>query len=246
MIKTPEALRKKLFLMKLNLANSVGIKEGMRVLDIGCGQGTFTVTVARLVGKTGKVVAVDVSDESLKEMNQNLERYNVKPRVEFLKTDATNLPTLIARDSFDMAVSYRLIEELKHPKQLPKVISAIVQVIRQNGTVAMIELSTETSNIGEENLISLHRDIGNDFFPPQTTIFHCMKRAGLTDVNVKTVSTNISYSAEVFLRSNISQDEIWPEFKQKIIRELWPSVKKYGMKYPQVKVFSGQKRGVTS
>ncbi|HVO85785.1 MAG TPA: methyltransferase domain-containing protein [Candidatus Eisenbacteria bacterium] len=232
--------------MKLSLAKTVGITEGVRVLDVGCGQGTFTVCVARLVGKTGKVVAVDVSNENLEEMNQNLQRYDVKRRVEFLKTDATNLPTLIARDSFDMAVSYRLIEELKHPKQLPKVISAIVQVVRQNGTVAMIELNTETNSIAEENLISLHRDIGDDFFPPQTTILRCMKRAGLTDINVKTVSTNISYSGEVFLRSNISQDEIWPEFKEKIIKQLWPSVKKHGMKYPPIKVFSGQKRRVTS
>ena len=236
-----ETLQEKLHLMKLNLARSAGIQAGMKVLDVGCGRGTFTVCVAKLVGETGKVTAVDISDEDFDTMNQNLDKYKVGPQVTFVKADAAELPTFFTPESFDMAVSYRLIEELEQPKQLPRIVSSIFQVIRRSGIIMMLELSTETSGIAEENLIRLHRDIGNDYFPSQRKILRCLKGAGLINVDVETVLTDISYSGEVFLKSNISQDEVWPEFKERIMKELWPSIEKYGMKYPKINKFSGRK-----
>ena len=37
-----------------------GIKPGMTVLDLGCGNGALTPFVARVVGEPGKVYAVDI------------------------------------------------------------------------------------------------------------------------------------------------------------------------------------------
>jgi len=241
MLRRLQTLHQKLHLMKLNLARSAGIREGMNVLDVGCGQGTFTVCVAELVAGTGRVTAVDVSDEDLDKMIENLDRYKVRAQVTFVKADAAELLSVFAPESFDMAVSYRLIEELKQPTQLPKIVSSIAEVVGRGGRIAMLELSTETRGIAEENLIRLHRDIGNDYFPSQRTILRCLRSAGLRKVDVETVPTNVSYSGKVFLESNISQDEVWPEFKEKIMREMWPSIKQYGMKYPGIRVFSGQK-----
>jgi len=241
MLRRLGTFHQKLHLMKLNLARSAGIQEGMNVLDVGCGQGTFTVCVAELVAGTGGVTAVDISDEDLDKMNENLDRYKVRAQVTFVKADAAELPSVFAQESFDMAVGYRLIEELKQPTQLPKIVSSIAEVVRRGGRVVMLELSTETRGIAEENLIRLHRDIGSDYFPSQRTILRCLRGAGLKKVDVETVPTNISYSGKVFLESNVSQDEVWPEFKEKIMRELWPSIEQYGMKYPSIRVFSGQK-----
>jgi ubiquinone/menaquinone biosynthesis C-methylase UbiE len=241
MIKRLATLCKKLHLMKLNLASSAGIQEGMQVLDVGCGQGTFTVCVAELVGETGKVTAIDISDEDLDEMKHNLERYRVRPRVTFVKADAVESSHVFSSESFDIAVSYRLIEELKQPTQLPRIVSSIAEVVKRGGRVVMFELSTETRDIAEQNLIRLHRDIGNDYFPSQRTILRCLRGAGLSKVEVETVSTKISYSGEVFLKSNVSQDEVFPEFKKRIMKELWPSIKQYGMKYPNIRMFYGHK-----
>lgn len=241
MLRSLEAFSGKLHLLKLSLARSAGIHVGMKVLDVGCGQGTFTVCVAKLVRRTGKVTAVDISDEDLDRMNQNLDKCKVRPRVTFVKADAAELPTFFTPESFDMAVSYRLIEELKQPAQLPKIVSSIAEVVRRCGMVVMFELSTEASSIAEENLIRLHRDIGNDYFPSQRKVLGCLKGAGLKNVGVETLPTDISYSGEVFLESNIGQDEVWPEFKERIMKELWPSIEQYGMEYPKIRKFSGRK-----
>ena len=241
MIEEVEKLYEKLHSLKLNLARSIGISKGMKVLDVGCGQGTFAVCVAELVAGSGSVTAVDISDEDLGKMNENLERHNVRPRVTFVRVDAAELPRVFAQESFDMAVSYRLIEELKQPMQLPKIVSSIAEVLRRGGKVVMLELSTETSSTAEENLIRLHRDIGKDYFPAQRKILRCLRDAGLNKVGVETVSTNISYSAKAFLKSSISQDEVFSEFKERIMKELWPSIEQYGMKYPSIRKYSGQK-----
>lgn len=43
------------------LVQSFEIKEGMRVLEIGCGQGDTTVVLADQVGETGHVTAIDIA-----------------------------------------------------------------------------------------------------------------------------------------------------------------------------------------
>lgn len=241
MIRTPEALEQKLHVMKMYLASLIGIREGIRVLDVGAGQGSFTACIAKLVGEIGKVVAVDISGEYLREMNENLDKHNVRHLVKFVNVDAADLPAAFSQ-SFDAAVSYRLLEELTQPQKLPRIISEMAKSARQDGTVALIELSTETRDIAEENLIRLHRDIGGDYFPPPKEIVQHMKNAGLTKARVKKVDPEIWYSSTVFLKGAGGQDEIWPEFKERIMKELWPSVKQYGMKYPPVNIFLGRKQ----
>lgn len=46
---------------RLELVEAFGIKKGMRVLEIGCGQGDTTVAIAESVGKKGHVVAIDIA-----------------------------------------------------------------------------------------------------------------------------------------------------------------------------------------
>ncbi len=241
MIRDVKTLKQKLQFMKMNLAHLAGIRRGMQVLDVGCGQGTFTSCVAELVGDNGKVVAVDITDEYLEEMSENLNKQGIRNRVKFVKADAAELPAGVT-SGFDVAVSYRLIEELTHPEKSAKILSEMAKAVRHNGTVSLIELSTETANIAEENLIRLHRDIGRDYFPDPKEILQQMKNAGLRRVHARTVETDIWYSPTVFLKGAGSQDEVWTEFREEIMRELWPSVTQHGMKYPPINLLIGRKQ----
>ena len=38
------------------------IEEGMTVLDVGCGPGFFSIDIAQMVGKSGRVIASDLQE----------------------------------------------------------------------------------------------------------------------------------------------------------------------------------------
>ena len=47
-----------------------GIKEGQIILDFGCGSGTYTIPPAKIVGKQGKIYALDKDKKALDELMQ--------------------------------------------------------------------------------------------------------------------------------------------------------------------------------
>ncbi len=47
------------------LIQRAGLKSGMRVLDAGCGPGRITIPAARMVGKEGEVIALDIQPAML-------------------------------------------------------------------------------------------------------------------------------------------------------------------------------------
>jgi len=47
-------------LPRMNILKEVGIKPGFHVLDYGCGPGCYIIPLAELVGKSGKIYALDI------------------------------------------------------------------------------------------------------------------------------------------------------------------------------------------
>ena len=59
-----------------------GIREGMTVVDYGCGPGRYTIRFSRIVGEMGKVYAVDIHELAVKEVERKIAKGglgNVKP-----------------------------------------------------------------------------------------------------------------------------------------------------------------------
>ena len=73
-----EELEDAILKLKLKLAQKIGVCAAMTVVDMGCGQGGFTVSLAKIVGDQGKVLAVDVSDEYLMKFLDRLNKHSVK------------------------------------------------------------------------------------------------------------------------------------------------------------------------
>ncbi len=67
------------------------VDAGMTVLDVGCGGGANTLALARLVGETGKVLAVDVQQAMLDMLERRLRRTGLEPRVELRRSDADDV-----------------------------------------------------------------------------------------------------------------------------------------------------------
>jgi ubiquinone/menaquinone biosynthesis C-methylase UbiE len=57
---------------------TIGVKDGDKVLDFGCGPGHYSIPAAITVGKTGTVYAVDKEPHSLNELRKKVERLGLK------------------------------------------------------------------------------------------------------------------------------------------------------------------------
>ena len=56
------------------IASALGVQAGMRVADVGAGDGEWTEDLARLVGKQGCVYATEIDEKDVQELRQRMER----------------------------------------------------------------------------------------------------------------------------------------------------------------------------
>jgi len=55
------------------IIQKLNIKLGSQVADVGCHEGYFTIKLSRVVGKDGKVYAVDISKDKIEKLKKHLE-----------------------------------------------------------------------------------------------------------------------------------------------------------------------------
>ena len=79
------------------IADSIGLREGERVLDVACGTGVLACECARRVGPSGAVTGIDIT-ESMLEVARGK-----RPEVDWIQGDACDVPFSDA--SFDAVVS---------------------------------------------------------------------------------------------------------------------------------------------
>ncbi|MFC2002596.1 class I SAM-dependent methyltransferase [Chloroflexota bacterium] len=113
-----------------------GIKQGMTVIDLGCGSGAFTTFVARVVGEQGKVYAVDIQPAMLKQLERKLskaEHRDIK-NIELRQASAYELP--FADESVDLVYMVTVLEEIP---DRGKSLREVRRVLKMGGTLAVTE-----------------------------------------------------------------------------------------------------------
>lgn len=104
-----------------SLVDTFNLKPGMRILEIGCGQGDTTIVLADAVGENGYVLAVDIADSdygapiTLGEATAAISESDFGSRIDFkLGTDLLDLP----EEKFDVAILSHSSWYFRNPGQL--------------------------------------------------------------------------------------------------------------------------------
>jgi len=111
------------------LVNSVGISKGLKVLDLGCGDGTTALPEARL---GAEVLGVDIASNLVAAGNKRAKEHGLS-NCKFQEGDASNLHEL-KDDTFDLVVS--IFGAMFAPKPFD-VAKEMVRVTRPGGRIVM-------------------------------------------------------------------------------------------------------------
>jgi SAM-dependent methyltransferase len=116
-----------------SLLIEAGIGPGMRVLDAGCGAGDVSFELARLVGKDGSVLGIDLNEIALQAARTTARELGLA-HLEFASADLPALPSGVG--TFDAIVGRRVLMYIPDPLAA---VAALATALRPGGTMAFHE-----------------------------------------------------------------------------------------------------------
>jgi ubiquinone/menaquinone biosynthesis C-methylase UbiE len=114
-----------------------GIQPGMTVLEVGPGNGRYTIETARRVGSTGKVIVIDIEPKMIERVLQRAQAqaiFNLEAKV----ADVYHLP--FDDGTFDAVCMITVISEIPQPVRAMR---EFYRVLSPTGTLAFSELLTD-------------------------------------------------------------------------------------------------------
>jgi len=109
------------------------VKKGMTVLDIGCGPGFFSIELANLVGKDGKVIAADLQDGMLKILGDKIRGTEFEERITLVKSEKEKI---CVTEKVDFILAFYIVHEIVDKDNL---FSELKNLLNENGKILIVE-----------------------------------------------------------------------------------------------------------
>lgn len=116
---------------------SIGLKRGMRLADLGCGYGTFSIPAAKLIGESGSVFAIDID----RKMVERVRKKALELKLTNLYANVGNIVTVdakklrIPRQSLDIILLANIIHGTTRKVHL---LNSLRRILHPSGSVAII------------------------------------------------------------------------------------------------------------
>ena len=118
------------------------LHKGDIMADIGCGIGYFTIPASKIVGKSGKIFAMDISPEMLQDVEIKINENRIS-NVEPILTEENNLKLK------DNEVTFAFISFVLHEAdEKENFLSEIKRIICPKGKIAIVEWEKVNSEFG--------------------------------------------------------------------------------------------------
>ena len=117
-------------LPRINILKEVGIEPGFRVLDYGCGPGSYIVALAELVGESGKVYALDIHPLAIRKVKN----IALKKKLANVETILSGCETGLQDNSLDVVLLYDIFHHLSDPNRILK---ELHRVLKPDGILSL-------------------------------------------------------------------------------------------------------------
>lgn len=139
------------------MVDRLGLKPGMRVLEVGPGTGLFTVEVARRLGDTGSVTAVDIQPQMLIRTEARVREAGLT-NVETVLSDASEMA--LAEASYDVAFLIGVLGEIPDKAGA---LASVNRVLRPGGRLSITEMLPDPDYSLKSTTIARCEDAGFEF-----------------------------------------------------------------------------------
>ena len=121
----------------IRLLQRIGIKTGLSVLDFGCGSGTYTIPVAKIVGKRGKVYALDKDKNALNSLIKKAKLSGLK-NIRRMATSG-ELRIELPDESVDVSLLFDVFHHYYFPQidDKKRLMDEIYRITKTNGFVSV-------------------------------------------------------------------------------------------------------------
>jgi ubiquinone/menaquinone biosynthesis C-methylase UbiE len=123
------------------LMKALKLKPGMTVCDLGCGNGFYTLKLAREVAPDGKVLAVEIQKEMLDMLARRAEKAGVKNIEPIL---STVVDPKLPENAVDLILVVDVYHEMDHPVEM---LAAMRKSLAKGGRMALVEFRAEDENV---------------------------------------------------------------------------------------------------
>jgi len=130
------------------------IEEGMTVLDIGCGPGFFSIDMAKMVGKSGRVIASDLQEGMLQKLKDKIQGTELEERITLHKCEENKIGV---SENVDFVIAFYIVHEVPSQEEF---LNEIRSILKPNGQVLIVEPPFHVSKAAFEEIIRNARDAG--------------------------------------------------------------------------------------
>jgi len=109
------------------------VKEGMKVLDVGCGPGFFSVELAKMVGAGGKVFSVDLQEGMLQKLRNKIYGTPLEQIIQLIKCEKDKI---VVPEKVDVILAFYMVHEVPDKDKL---FSTLKNILKDRGEFLIVE-----------------------------------------------------------------------------------------------------------
>ena len=129
------------------ILKNLSLGEGSTVVDLGSGSGHYSMAASRLVGREGRVYAVDIQKDLLERLKQAAEAEG-KSNIEVVWGDIDQYGgTKLREETADLVLLCNVLFQVEDARTA---LSEAVRVLKNKGRLVMVDWTDSHSGLGPE------------------------------------------------------------------------------------------------